>query len=53
MRPNTSFESRAAKIERHVHFNETHKYSYNAISLQVEHRKNKCKINIKNAPLRI
>jgi hypothetical protein len=43
---NTSFDSRDAKIVSHVHFNKTHKFSYNAISLQVEHRENKCKINI-------
>ena len=46
MRRNTSFESRVTKI---VHFNKTHKFSYNAISLQVEHRKNTCKFNTKNA----
>ena len=50
MRRNTSFESRVAKIVCHVDFSKTYKFSYNALSLQVEHRKNICKINNKNAP---
>jgi len=49
MRRNTIFESRVAKIVCHVDFNKTHKFSYNAVSLQVEYRKNKCKRNIKNS----
>lgn len=50
MRRNKSFESRVAKIVCHGDFNKTYKFSCNAISLQVEYRKNKCKINNKNAP---
>ena len=50
MRRNISFESKVKKIVRHVRFNITHKFSYNALTLQAEHRKNKWKITIKNAP---